>query len=312
MERINKILIELYNDRIQLLVLSCFLEMCLILEKISPLDSNVMQATVWGAAIMGTVTLVGTAVSASQANKAREDANTQVTDQLGYQKEQDALLEAQKQKYREFEFTNPYANLQNPFEDMQNVYEDLTVSQDAARFQMEQGTQQRANIMTQMRGAAGGSGIAGLAQALAGQGRLQARQVSADISQQETANQRLTAQGAMQNQQMERQGLSAIQMAQAGGEMAMQEAEMQRQATLLGVAYQGAAGASTGLQQAYGNQMSMNMAGAQMQGQNWQAFAEIAGSIPWDEIGGGNNTGNTTNTNPPQGSYAWYQSQGGN
>ena len=236
------------------------------------------------------VSLYGAHRANQTARGAASDANTQVTDQLKYQKEQDALLEAQRQRYREFEFTNPYANLQNPFEGMQNVYEDLTVNQEAARFQMEQGTQQRANIMQQMRGAAGGSGIAGLAQALAGQGRLQARQVSADISQQETANQRLTAQGAMQNQQMERQGLSAIQMAQAGGEMAMQEAEMQRQATLLGVAYQGAAGASAGLQQAYGNQMNMNMAGAQMQMQNAQAFGDMMGNVPWDEMNFGNNT----------------------
>ena len=203
---------------------------------------------------------------------------------LTYQREQDALLEAERQRYREFEFTNPYANLQNPFEGMENAYEDLTVNQEAARFQMEQGTQQRANIMANLQGAAGSSGIAGLAQSLANQGRLQARQVSADISKQETANQRLAAQGAMQNQQMERQGLSAIQMAQAGGEMAMQEAEMQRQATLLGVGMQGAAGAATGVQQAYGNQMSMNIAGAQLGMQNAQAFGDMMGNVPWDEI----------------------------
>jgi len=88
----------------------------------------------------------------------------------------------------------------------------------------------------------------------------------------------------MQNQQMERQGLSAIQMVQAGGEMAIQEAEMQRQATLLGVSMQGAAGASAGVQQAYGNQMSMNMAGTQMQMQNAQAFGDMMGNIPWDQL----------------------------
>tara|TARA_R110002012_G_scaffold103714_4_gene243712 strand:+ start:13419 stop:14267 length:849 start_codon:yes stop_codon:yes gene_type:complete len=243
-----------------------------------------------GAAIIGGVASLGGAlISGSAARGAANMANQQVTDQLEYQKQQDALLEAQKQRYREFEFTNPYANLQNPFENMQNVYEDLTVNQEAARFQMEQGTQQRANIMQGLRGSAGSSGVAGLAQALSNQGRLQARQVSADISQQETANQRLAAQGAMRNQQMERQGLSAIQMAQAGGEMAMQEAEMQRQATLLGVSMQGAAGAASGVQQAYGNQMSMNMAGAQMTAQNAQAFGDMIGNIPWDEINTGNN-----------------------
>ena len=243
-----------------------------------------------GVLIAGGIQLAGSLIGSHSARKAREDANDQVDTQLAYQREQDDLLEAQRQRYREFEFTNPYANLQNPFEGMENAYEDLTVNQEAARFQMEQGTQQRANIMANLQGAAGSSGIAGLAQSLANQGRLQARQVSADISKQETANQRLSAQGAMQNQQMERQGLSAIQMAQAGGEMAIQEAEMQRQATLLGVAYQGAAGASTGLQQAYGNQMSMNMAGAQMQMQNAQAFGDMIGNIPFDQMNFGNNT----------------------
>jgi len=251
-----------------------------------------------GAAIIGGVAQLGGAlISGSAARSAASDANDQVTAQLERQQKQDALLEAQRQRYREFEFTNPYANLQNPFEGMENVYEDLTVNQEAARFQMEQGTQQRANVMQGLRGSAGSSGVAGLAQALANQGRLQARQVSADISKQETANQRLAAQGAMQNQQMERQGLSAIQMAQAGGEMATQEAEMQRQATLLGVAYQGAAGASAGLQQAYGNQMNMNMAGAQMQMQNAQAFGDMMGNVPWDEMNFGNNTTNSTVAN---------------
>jgi len=257
-----------------------------------------------GVLIAGGIQLVGSLIGSNSARKAREDANDQVNAQLTYQREQDDLLEAQRQRYREFEFTNPYANLQNPFEGMENVYEDLTVDQKAARFQMEQGTQQRANVMQGLRGSAGSSGVAGLAQALANQGRLQARQVSADISKQETANQRLAAQGAMQNQQMERQGLSAIQMAQAGGEMAMQEAEMQRQATLLGVAYQGAAGASTGLQQAYGNQMSMNMVGAQMQMQNAQAFGDMMGNVPWGEMNFGNNTTNSTVT-----SQGYNQSQ---
>ena len=179
----------------------------------------------------------------------------------------------------------------NPYSGMENVFEDLTVNQEAARFQMEQGSQQRANIMQQMSGAAGSSGIAGLAQALAGQGTLQARQVSADIAQQEQANQMAAAQGASQIQQMERQGASAVDMAQRGGAAMVQEAEMQRQSTLLGVAYQGAAGAQAGLQQAYANQMSMGMAGAQMQMQNAAAFGNMAGSAMgsdgfWQNING--------------------------
>ena len=44
--------------------------------------------------------------------------------------------------------------------------------------------------MQGLRGAAGGSGIAGLAQALANQGQLQTQRISASIGQQEAANQK--------------------------------------------------------------------------------------------------------------------------
>ena len=82
------------------------------------------------------------------------------------------LLEVQKGKYRQFQFENPYGN-------MENYYEDMTVDTTAADYQMRQGQQQRSNIMNQLRGVAGSSGIGGLAQALANQGTLQAGQVSA-------------------------------------------------------------------------------------------------------------------------------------
>ena len=97
---------------------------------------------------------------------------------------------------------NQYANIQTNFE---NVYEDLTVNQQQAQFQAQQGAQQRANIMSNMAGAAGGSGIAALAQAMANQGQLATQQISASIGQQESANQRLLAQGAVREQELERE-----------------------------------------------------------------------------------------------------------
>lgn len=228
---------------------------------------------VWGLIVTG----AGMLSSSNQARKTRGLADSQASDALANQKEQQALLEAQKQKYRKFEFTNPYKDMVNPYKDMENTMEDLTVNQKSARFQMEQGAQQRSNIMSQLRGAAGSSGIAGLAQSLAGQGTLQARQVSADIGQQESRNQAASAQGAMQVQQMQAQGQSAVDMAQRGGEAMIQEAEMQRQSTLLGVAYQGAAGATGGVQQAYANQMQMGMMQGQQSMQNWNAAGNIVG-----------------------------------
>ena len=173
------------------------------------------------------------------------------------------LLAKQKQEYRDFEFKNPYADMRNAFEglqtDFQNVYEDMTVSTQAADFQMEQGRQQRSNIMQTLRGAAGSSGIAGLAQALANQGTLQARQVSVDISQQERQNEMMRAQGAAsvqamqaQREQLIAQGAAQADMTQRGGQAMVQSAEMQRQSTLLGIEYGGMAGANAGVQAAYG------------------------------------------------------------
>ena len=64
---------------------------------------------------------------------------------------------------------------------MQNTYEDLTVNQQQAQFTAQQQAQGFANTMEGLRGAAGGSGIAALAQSLAGQQSLAAQQASASI-----------------------------------------------------------------------------------------------------------------------------------
>ena len=211
------------------------------------------------------------ASAAKKGQKAQQEATAlaaqQSSTQLDFQKEQMALLEQQKQRYRDFEFTNPYAG-------MQNVFEDLTVNQEAARFQAERGAQQRANIMQAMQGAAGATGIASLAQALAGQGAMQARQISTDIARQEQANQLAAAKGAQ-----------AVDLAQRQGSQMVQEAEMQRQATLLGMQFQGAAGSNIALQQAQQNQMAMQQAGLQMQMQNAQAFGNMATSAFGMDLG---------------------------
>ena len=60
--------------------------------------------------------------------------------------------------------------------------------------------------MQQMRGAAGGSGIAALAQTLASQGSLDAQKASADIAKQEAANQMAQQKEAGSIQQKEREG----------------------------------------------------------------------------------------------------------
>ena len=166
------------------------------------------------------------------------------------------LLEEQKDQYRQFEFKNPYADMKNQFEGMENFYEDMQVDMRAANFQTQQMQQQQANIMQNLRGAAGSSGIAGLAQAMANQGQFQTQQIAAGISQQERQNQMMARQGAMTLQQMERQGAGQADMTERGGAAMVQSAEMGRQSTLLGIEYGGMAGANAGVQSAYANQMA--------------------------------------------------------
>ena len=89
---------------------------------------------------------------------------------------------------------------------MENVYEDLTVNTQAADFAASQQAQGMANTMDAMQGAAGGSGIAALAQAMAGQQNQAAQQASIDIGRQEQANQQAALGEAGAIQQQERQG----------------------------------------------------------------------------------------------------------
>ena len=202
-------------------------------------------------------------VGASSASKARKEAAARAEEQsqkaLERQKAARARVEEQKARYAQYQF-------QNPFEGMENPFEDLKVSTEAADFQMEQAAQQRANIMAGLRGAAGTSGIAGLAQALANQGVIQARQVSADIARQEAAGQLAMAKGAMAIDQLERQGQAAVQ-----------QAESAREATILGMEYGALTGANQAQQQASQNQMYQGIAGMQMQQQNLLALASLSG-----------------------------------
>ena len=78
MKKINKVFLELYNDRKQLLSLSVFLFICLQIQNLTPEgDPNIIQCTGWiaGAMIGGTVIMgaIG-AWQTSSANKNAEDA----------------------------------------------------------------------------------------------------------------------------------------------------------------------------------------------------------------------------------------------
>ena len=94
----------------------------------------------------------------------------------------------------------------NLYSNLENTMEDLTVNTQAADFAAQQQAQGLSNIMGSMNQAAGGSGIAALAQSLANQQAQSATAASASIGQQESMNQRLTAQEAGRLQTRERMG----------------------------------------------------------------------------------------------------------
>lgn len=110
-----------------------------------------------------------------------------------------AELEAQKQAFKNLDTSNPYQN-------MENTMEDLTVNQEEAQFIAEKQAQSQANILADMRGAAGGSGIAALAQTLANQGSDNARKAAISIGKQEQANQMAERKEASRLQGLEREG----------------------------------------------------------------------------------------------------------
>ena len=130
-------------------------------------------------------------------------------------------LDKRLQDWRSQDTSNLYAN-------MQNTMEDLAVNQQQAQFTAQQQAQGFANTMQSLRGVAGGSGIAALAQSLAGQQSLAAQQASASIGAQEARNQQLAAGQASRLQIYERQGAEqsrALQASMSETElvMAMQE-----------------------------------------------------------------------------------------
>jgi len=173
--------------------------------------------------------VVGGVVNMIGGNKAAKAAKRE-------QEKARAEMQKQKKAYGALDTSNIYAGVQNQYSNMENTMEDLTVNQQQAQFEAEQGNQNRANIMQGMQGAAGGSGIASLAQAMANQGQNAARQASASIGQQESQNQALSAQAAGQIQLQERQGEATAEGLRLGGADAARGLQYQKQEGLMGLA----------------------------------------------------------------------------
>ena len=156
--------------------------------------------------------------------------------------------EEQRQAQREFDRNKARFSMldtSNVYTNMQNTMEDLTVNQQQAQFQAEQANQGLVNIMGGLQGAAGGSGIAALAQSLAGQQANQIRQASIDIGRQEQANQQAAAQQA-----------ANIQLYERKGELISRDAEREKVGTLLGMSQQRLAAANAAREQATQNIVS--------------------------------------------------------
>jgi hypothetical protein len=148
------------------------------------------------------------------------------------QREAQSEFNRNKARYTNLDTSNVYKN-------MENVYEDLTVNTQAADFAAQQQQQGLANTMQGMQGAAGGSGIAALAQAMAGQQSQNLQQASASIAEQESGNEMAKANMAGQLQTME-----------AKGELISRQQEQEKTETLLGMSQQTLAGANQARQQA--------------------------------------------------------------
>ena len=119
------------------------------------------------------------------------------------------------------------ADTSNPYENMENTMEDLTVNNQQADFVAQQQQQGMANTMGSLQGAAGGSGIAALAQSLSNQQTANAQAASASIGAQES-----------QNQMAERSQAGQLQMQERKGDLISRAQEKDKTDTMLGMSQQ--------------------------------------------------------------------------
>lgn len=209
-------------------------------------------------------------------------------------------LEAAKKAFEDIEFINPYAGLTNPYTGMENVYEDATVDTQAADYLREQQQQSQANVMANLKGVAGGAGVAGLAQQMANISTGQARQASAQIAQQERANQQRAMAESSRIDQLQITGQSQVDIAKAQGEMMKKAKEDKRTEMLYGLSIDRMNAADAARRQAR----------AQLTAGMGQAISGVAGlyapggslynTNPFGDGGGGAATGQGFNFNASQ------------
>ena len=197
--------------------------------------------------------------------QAHRDQLQLARENIQMQKEQREKLELQKAKYEAIEFVNPFA-------DTENFFEDLTVNNEAFEQQKRTLEQQSANVLQQLQAASGASGVSALAQTLANNLQLQSNKMAIAKAEQMRQNEMLSAQGAQRADMLRRQG-----------EASVQQAEMSRQATLLGIDYGQLAGLNTAVQQDRLNTAESSQALAQMQGSGLSVLGNMFTGL--DQLG---------------------------
>ena len=145
-------------------------------------------------------------------------------------------LEKRQGIYENQDYLNLADGMKNQFAGMENTFEDLTVNQQQAQFQAQQNAQSQGNIMQNLRGAAGSSGIAGLAQALANQSQVATQKASASIGLQEANNQMASAKGQASIDMAEAKGQATVDIYKLQGANAARTLENNRVETLYGMA----------------------------------------------------------------------------
>ena len=209
-------------------------------NKISSVKPSPMKALPWAqiavAAAPGIISGIGSLFGRRKRRKEQRDARKN--------------LEQAKKAFESIEYKNPYADLTNPYAGMENPYEDMTVDTQAADYLREQQQQSQANIMQQLKGVAGGSGVAGLAQQMSNIATGQAKQASAQIAQQERANQQARLKGQLTIDTMQRKAQGQVDVAKIEGEKMRQKQEQARISALYGLGIDRMSAADTARQTA--------------------------------------------------------------
>lgn len=193
-------------------------------KKISPMKYLPLAM----AAVGGAAQIYGGIDFGGRRKKAAQDARERLEDQV--------------KAFKDLDTSNIYADVQNLYKE--NIYEDLTVNQQQAEFERSMFEQQQANIMSNLRGAAGSSGIAGLAQALSNQAMVQSQKAAGSIGLQESRNQIFKAREASKIQFAERGGEAQAEAMRLAGAETARGLEYQKTGTLFGMAQQDLAGAN--------------------------------------------------------------------